>query len=980
MCAVPVRFHPARRQLAEPGTPFGELEDEDGRLLAQFAMRAKMSPVRSADVSAQDVHRVVIQDFLACVEDEVEVRRGDCVRELFRDGDWMFVATTAGQTGFIPASYCRPISALINLPKGSSSSISSVSSNRPSADSGSPVSMGLANSSSSRSSVISASSSLAVSDSSPNGSVRRRSGASQSTSRLATHGPGIHGGDSYAYWNGRNGTDTTDSSRAPSRSLGARHRVSLLAALGDDELARQRIGLQEASGLDAGSGSNCPSGPTSPESNGSSQLNSPSRLSRRYSLYDSSPSSPSKSIDSVSILSNSPRKSSAPVPSQYQHSPDHSMASPSPQCRRRVTNRGRQSRRTSADMDRNSPQPSISSLPAVVKKVRLAYNFQANKEGELSLSNGDEVAVIQEQSKDWLLVETEDGRQGLVPTCLTITVSAVHAPGHNSKSRSSATLNIKRAGGGGSDGDKPQATAAMMSSDSCSDSTDGSRNARTLTNRPSGGSSAAATKIGNGDVFANSPANITGLSHLSQEDDDDRSATLTRANVSQLQGNQTLQHHQTRYEDLYNFAHDSHQQQHPQQQQQRAETAHGHRTGSSPTRLGTKRRSHSASRTTLHRITVDESVRAVSPGHNSDGETGSSRTSSISKFFGRGKSRKSSNTPSSQQPANGNGSGSSSAAGGGGGNGGSDRDSLREPVVYSAGQDADHLAHAWRNNQPAYHRQRSRSSSRTGIHRIDNSSAVIADTSVTPQSTANHSVSAVSTTIVTNVASSGVTTDKSVTASPKSGTTCVTALSKPIPVGNAAVFTTSQSVEHHRYENEVEIAKHHGRSATLQPGTRPPTAPATPKHQRSVVHTRAPSLAGDMPPSPSLSSPSPRPPETQQRQLRVLFNYTAMVAEELNVHSGDVLAEVPSKSKPGWAWVTEPGTKRQGYIPVGFTETYVPPPPPRKPSTGSSSNMPAKTTTTTTSGITCTQDAVAQVNQVAAQFHKQTSGELCTTI
>ena len=64
-------------------------------------------------------------------------------------------------------------------------------------------------------------------------------------------------------------------------------------------------------------------------------------------------------------------------------------------------------------------------------QVRLAYNFQANKEGELSLSNGDEVAVIQEQSKDWLLVETDDGRQGLVPTCLTITVSAVHAPGHS---------------------------------------------------------------------------------------------------------------------------------------------------------------------------------------------------------------------------------------------------------------------------------------------------------------------------------------------------------------------------------------------------------------------------------------------------------------------------------------------------------------------------------------------------------------------
>lgn len=59
------------------------------------------------------VYRVVIQDFEACVEDEVAVNRGDCVRELFRDGDWVFVATTTGSVGFIPGSYCRPISALV---------------------------------------------------------------------------------------------------------------------------------------------------------------------------------------------------------------------------------------------------------------------------------------------------------------------------------------------------------------------------------------------------------------------------------------------------------------------------------------------------------------------------------------------------------------------------------------------------------------------------------------------------------------------------------------------------------------------------------------------------------------------------------------------------------------------------------------------------------------------------------------------------
>ncbi|KAH8021379.1 hypothetical protein HPB51_015559 [Rhipicephalus microplus] len=52
---------------------------------------------------------VVLHDFTPCVDDELEVRRGQIVNVLYQENDWVYViASETGQEGFIPHSYCAP--------------------------------------------------------------------------------------------------------------------------------------------------------------------------------------------------------------------------------------------------------------------------------------------------------------------------------------------------------------------------------------------------------------------------------------------------------------------------------------------------------------------------------------------------------------------------------------------------------------------------------------------------------------------------------------------------------------------------------------------------------------------------------------------------------------------------------------------------------------------------------------------------------
>ena len=49
---------------------------------------------------------VVLHDFIPCVEDEVAVKRGQHVKALYQETDWIYVIINDGKEGFIPFTYC----------------------------------------------------------------------------------------------------------------------------------------------------------------------------------------------------------------------------------------------------------------------------------------------------------------------------------------------------------------------------------------------------------------------------------------------------------------------------------------------------------------------------------------------------------------------------------------------------------------------------------------------------------------------------------------------------------------------------------------------------------------------------------------------------------------------------------------------------------------------------------------------------------
>lgn len=49
---------------------------------------------------------VVLHDFIPCVEDEVAVKRGQRVKSLYQETDWIYIITNDGKEGFIPFTYC----------------------------------------------------------------------------------------------------------------------------------------------------------------------------------------------------------------------------------------------------------------------------------------------------------------------------------------------------------------------------------------------------------------------------------------------------------------------------------------------------------------------------------------------------------------------------------------------------------------------------------------------------------------------------------------------------------------------------------------------------------------------------------------------------------------------------------------------------------------------------------------------------------
>lgn len=59
---------------------------------------------------------VVVRDFIPCVDDELEVKRGQHVKALYQENEWRFVVAEDGKEGFIPYTYCIPVTEQSNKP------------------------------------------------------------------------------------------------------------------------------------------------------------------------------------------------------------------------------------------------------------------------------------------------------------------------------------------------------------------------------------------------------------------------------------------------------------------------------------------------------------------------------------------------------------------------------------------------------------------------------------------------------------------------------------------------------------------------------------------------------------------------------------------------------------------------------------------------------------------------------------------------
>ncbi|XP_020288182.1 SH3 domain-containing protein Dlish [Pseudomyrmex gracilis] len=56
-----------------------------------------------------DSKMVIVHDFTPCVDDELQVKRGQVVNVLYRENDWVYViAADTRMEGFVPHSYCTP--------------------------------------------------------------------------------------------------------------------------------------------------------------------------------------------------------------------------------------------------------------------------------------------------------------------------------------------------------------------------------------------------------------------------------------------------------------------------------------------------------------------------------------------------------------------------------------------------------------------------------------------------------------------------------------------------------------------------------------------------------------------------------------------------------------------------------------------------------------------------------------------------------
>lgn len=83
--------------------------NSDGRITGRNSDDSLNEPSKEeedAEVEFEPRKMVVLHDFIPCVEDEVAVKRGQHVKSLYQETDWIYIVTNDGKEGFIPFTYC----------------------------------------------------------------------------------------------------------------------------------------------------------------------------------------------------------------------------------------------------------------------------------------------------------------------------------------------------------------------------------------------------------------------------------------------------------------------------------------------------------------------------------------------------------------------------------------------------------------------------------------------------------------------------------------------------------------------------------------------------------------------------------------------------------------------------------------------------------------------------------------------------------
>ena len=79
----------------------GYVTDADGAFETQLLQRATRERPANLRMTA-------VRDYVPCCNEELAVRKGQRVKVLYRNHDWVFAVTKHGHSGFLPFSYVRP--------------------------------------------------------------------------------------------------------------------------------------------------------------------------------------------------------------------------------------------------------------------------------------------------------------------------------------------------------------------------------------------------------------------------------------------------------------------------------------------------------------------------------------------------------------------------------------------------------------------------------------------------------------------------------------------------------------------------------------------------------------------------------------------------------------------------------------------------------------------------------------------------------